>query len=318
MRNSAIALYMLSALPAGAESFSLQPPLACDLQNDCFIQQYVDHDPASSFSDFTCGPLSYDGHKGTDFALPSLERMAEGVDVLAAATGTVVAIRDGVSDVIFSGSGDVDGRECGNGVLLHHPGGWETQYCHMKEGSVIVAKGQSVEAGAVLGEVGLSGKTQFPHLHLSVRKNGQVIDPFAPESTPTCGTAPYQTLWATPLPYEAGGLIDLGFATGIPEFSDIKAGTAALPEVTPDATALMLWAYAYGSQSGDKLLLAISGPDGTWFENEVTLEKGQAEFFRAGGKKIRAPLPAGEWTGSASLLRNGTLLETRSVSISVR
>lgn len=316
--RTAIALYMLSALPAGAESFSLLPPLACDLQNDCFIQQYVDHDPAKTSRDFTCGPLSYDGHKGTDFALPSLERMAEGVDVLASAEGTVVAIRDGVSDVIFSGSGDVDGRECGNGVLLRHPGGWETQYCHMKEGSVIVEKGQHVQAGDVLGEVGLSGKTQFPHLHLSVRKNGQVIDPFAPEGPATCGTAPSQTLWATPLPYEAGGLITLGFATGVPEFSDIKAGTAALPEVTPDAPALVLWVYAYGSQPGDKLRLAIVGPEGTWFENETTLDKGQAQFFRAGGKKSRAPLSKGEWAGTASFLRNGTLLETRSVTLSVR
>ena len=318
MRSAAIALFTLSALPAGAESFSLRPPLACDLQNDCFIQQYVDHDPAQTARDFTCGPLSYDGHKGTDFALPSLQRMAEGVDVLAAATGTVAAIRDGVSDVIFSGSGDVDGRECGNGVLLRHPGGWETQYCHMKEGSVIVAKGQQVEAGDVLGEVGLSGKTQFPHLHLSVRKNGKVIDPFAPEGAPTCGSAPSQTVWATPLLYEAGGLIDLGFATGVPEFSAIKAVTAALPEVPLDAPALVLWAYAYGSQSGDKLHLAITGPDGTWFENETTLEKGQAQFFRAGGKKSRTALPTGVWTGTASLLRNGSLLETRSVAITVR
>lgn len=78
-----------SALPTGAEVMMLIPPIDCDIVSDCHIQQYVDRDPGPGWRDFTCGGLAYDGHKGTDFALPSLARMTEGVDVLAAAPGTV-------------------------------------------------------------------------------------------------------------------------------------------------------------------------------------------------------------------------------------
>ncbi len=315
---------LLSALPLGAETLSLSPPIACDLEKDCHIQQYVDHDPGPGVTDFTCGSLSYDGHKGTDFALPSLARMQEGVDVLASAAGRVVAIRDGMADMPFTGSGDVDGKECGNGVLLRHEGGWETQYCHLQEGSVIVAKGQSVATGDVLGRVGLSGKTQFPHVHLSVRHNGAVIDPFAPTKpsattcTPPIDLAAAPTLWAAPLAYEPGGLISLGFASAVPAYDAIKAGTAAAAVLPTAAPALVLWAHAYGSRPGDALALTIDAPDGPWFAIDVVLDKAQAQYFRAAGRKSRAPLPPGTWRGTVILLRDGQEIDRRETQITVQ
>ncbi len=58
----------------------------------------MDHDPGPDAADFTCNGLSYDTHTGTDFALPSLAAMQAGVAVLAAAPGTVAALRDGMPD----------------------------------------------------------------------------------------------------------------------------------------------------------------------------------------------------------------------------
>ena len=79
MRSGICALIgALAAFPAaGAPTFSL--PVDCTLGESCFIQNYVDQDPGPRAQDFTCGPLTYDGHKGTDFALPSTEIMAQGV-----------------------------------------------------------------------------------------------------------------------------------------------------------------------------------------------------------------------------------------------
>lgn len=54
----------------------------------------------------------------------------------------------------------------------------------MKNGYLKVRKGQKVRDGTVLGEIGLSGRTKFPHIHFSVRKNGKVIDPFDPDGKP--------------------------------------------------------------------------------------------------------------------------------------
>ena len=101
--------------------------------------------------------------------------------MLAAAAGVVKAVRDGVADVNVRviGFGSVAGHECGNGVVIAHDGGWETQYCHLAKGSVRCTTGERVETGTPLGLVGLSGQTEFPHLHFSVRHNGATVDPFA-------------------------------------------------------------------------------------------------------------------------------------------
>ena len=81
-----LALSLISSLAAtsAAGDFSLTFPIDCTLDDICFIQQFVDHDPTAGVHDFTCGALSYDGHKGTDFALPSRAAQRAGVNVLAA------------------------------------------------------------------------------------------------------------------------------------------------------------------------------------------------------------------------------------------
>ena len=157
MRGALLALFLLA--PATAGAFDLALPLDCTLNQSCFVQHLPDHDPSPGTRDFTCGTLTYDGHDGTDFALPSLAAMAEGVKVLAAAPGIVRGVRDGVPDIAVSdpAAPPLQGRDCGNGVAITHEGGWETQYCHMKQGSVRVKVGDRVETGMPLGEVGLSG-----------------------------------------------------------------------------------------------------------------------------------------------------------------
>lgn len=317
-----LALLLLSAAasPAAAEPV-LSQPIDCILGETCHIQSYVDTDPSTAARDFTCGTMTYDGHKGTDFALPSLVALEKGVNVLAAADGVVRATRDGMDDRIMTAEneGDVEGRECGNGVVLTHPDGWETQYCHLKRGSIAVRSGTRVASGAVLGQVGLSGRTQFPHVHLSVRRGDTVIDPFAPEAAPdTCGTAPDRTLWQEAPPYRPGGLISAGFATTVPDYATVKAGQAALPELAQDAPAIVFWAFAFGSQSGDTLDLRIIGPEGEVFAHRDTLDRTQAQFFRAGGKRLRAALPPGLYTGEATLTRDGRALDTITAEIEAR
>ena len=52
------------------------------------------------------------------------------------------------------------------------------QYCHMMRGSIAVKTGDPIATGQTLGLVGLSGRTEFPHVHLQVMKDRKVIDPF--------------------------------------------------------------------------------------------------------------------------------------------
>lgn len=76
---------MSLAAPAVARDILLGLPIDCDLDNVCYIQQFVDHDPTDAASDFACGTLTYDGHTGTDFALPSRAMVDTGVNVIATA-----------------------------------------------------------------------------------------------------------------------------------------------------------------------------------------------------------------------------------------
>lgn len=314
-----VILIISCAMPAMAQDFLLRQPIDCTLGDTCYIQNYVDHDPTEAASDFLCGSLTYDTHKGTDFGLPSLAAMDGGVDVLAAAPGTVRGVRNDMRDVLYTPdlAGEINGRDCGNGLVITHGDGWETQYCHMMEGSVVVLPGDQVEAGDVLGQVGLSGRTQFPHLHLSVRRDGQMIDPFDPDGTITCNIPSDTTLWADPPETPQGGLLSIGFADGIPDYDAVKAGSAAATPLSANAP-IVLWGFAFGARPGDVVSMTIDGPDGPLFATDDTLERTQALVMRAGGRNPPdSGWASGTYTGIVTLTRDGTQLDGMSARITL-
>ena len=95
-------------------------------------------------------------HNGQDLAAPT------GAPIKAPLPGNVTA------------AGWLSGA-CGNGVKIDHPDNWSTSYCHLSR--VNVRSGQSVNVGSVIGLVGSTGRSTGPHLHLTLKKNGQTVDP---------------------------------------------------------------------------------------------------------------------------------------------
>lgn len=309
----------LALAPAQAGAFSLGFPLECTLGDSCFVQQFMDRDPSPGATDFTCGPLSYDGHSGTDIAVPTLADMRNGIPVLAAAAGTVRGTRDGMPDISRRdpSAPALDGRDCGNGLVIDHGDGWETQYCHMAEGSIAVKEGERLAPGARLGLIGLSGNTEFPHLHFSVRKDGAEIDPFDPDGSATCGEGPVPSLWSMPFPYTPGGIVGAGFSTRIPEWEAIKAGLQE-PPFPATAPALVVWAHSFGTRKDDHLHFTITGPQGQVLDETVVLEKPTAQGFRAVGKRLRAPKwPAGRYEGRIVLRRDEQVLSDVTVALDI-
>ena len=311
IKRAIFALCIPFAGPALAEGFLLQSPIDCDLNNTCYIQQYTDTDPTDGFSDYHCAQQSYDGHKGTDFALPSIADIQHDIAVFAAADGVVEGIRDGVPDIEYSAktADQVKNRECGNGVQITHGQGWVTQYCHLKQGSVMVKTGQTVLAGDTLGHVGMSGRAAFPHVHLSVRKDGKVVDPFDPDGSVTCATPGDSTLWIDAPVYRPGGLISIGLSDHVPDYTSIKSGSASQIEISANSPAFVIYGFGFGIQAGDVMRLSITGPQGEVITDDVALEKTQARSYRAIGKKRnRLPWPSGEYHGVASLMRGDTVI----------
>ncbi len=185
-RRTALSLFSFLSLSSPVATEPLPPgggfslPVMCALRRDCWTLNYPDMAEDSRVLDPACGARSYDGHKGTDFAIRDTVAMRRGVNVIASASGTVLRVRDGVADRRLRTANDrsrVAGRECGNGLVIDHGSGWETQYCHLRRRSVVVRPGQTVRRGQQLGKVGLSGRTKFPHVHLSIRHDGRVLDP---------------------------------------------------------------------------------------------------------------------------------------------
>src|SRR5262245_22306872 len=279
-----------------ADPISLDLPLACTVGETCAIQQYVDHDPSRAARDYQCGTLSYDGHNGTDFRLPTQAVQRAGVDVLAAAPGVVLGLRSDMEDVSIAERGTValGNRLCGNGVIIAHAGGWETQYCHMAKDSVRVRPGQPVSVGTPLGRVGLSGATVFPHLHFTVRQQGQIIDSFAfAAAAESCGGG--KPLWrpalAASLTYRARALLNWGFAAAPVNMEVIEAGEAAGPGADP--AAIVAWVRSIGLKSADVQELILSAPDGeTLLDHRApSLAHNEAQSLLFAGKKR----PAGGW-----------------------
>jgi murein DD-endopeptidase MepM/ murein hydrolase activator NlpD len=310
---SAALLSQAAAQTRAADPISLALPLACELGKTCFLQNYVDTDQSSKWKDYRCGEQTYDGHDGTDIRIPSMEEQRTGVDVLAAAPGTVMGTRDGVADVSIRepGAESIKGRECGNGVMLRHENGWTTQYCHMAKGSIRVSRGQKVETGTPLGRVGLSGNTEFPHLHFSVMHDQTKIDPFAyGAARGTCGGSG-KSLWneavRASLGYLRGQVLNTGFAANVVTMAQIESGEAKRQPPKADSPALVAYVRAIGLEAGDVLELAIVSPDGKPFaqQRQQPLDHSKAQFFTMIGKKRGAtPWPAGTYTARFQVLRD--------------
>jgi murein DD-endopeptidase MepM/ murein hydrolase activator NlpD len=96
-------------------------------------------------------------HLGIDYAAPV------GTPVWAPANGKVVQAE------MMRGSG--------NTIVLSHPSGVQTRYYHLSRFARSLKVGKQVQQKEVIGYVGTTGLSTGPHLHFSVVKNGQFIDP---------------------------------------------------------------------------------------------------------------------------------------------
>lgn len=318
-RLQALILVILSVpLSAAGADFKLAFPVDCTLGQDCIIQNYVDLDPTDKWHDYNCGSLTYDGHRGTDIRIRDYQAMNEGVAVLAAADGKVRGIRNDVDDRLpgqnyQSYLGKIRGKECGNGIVLAHEGGYQTQYCHLRKSSVAVSKGDSVLAGQLLGYIGLSGKTQFPHLHLSVRRGNEVIAPFSGRCSQSGSY-----LWKEEIDYTLAHLLKYGFGDKPPSLDSIEE--AGVFEFTPHSGALLFWANVVAIHQGDRQEMKIYWPDGrVMVENSKTIADSKVNWLGYIGRKS----PAGGWVKGTykavySLERDQNLIIKKQAAIRVK
>lgn len=303
-------------------------PLKCTLDRNCWIVNLPDAAAGKKVEDHRCGRRTYNGHKGTDFAIRDYRAMDEGVDVIAAAPGLITAARDGANEY-FKRTPETQkliGRKaCGNGVIVQHKGGWESQYCHLRKGSVAVKLGDRVKRGDVLGKVGMSGKTQFPHVHVAFRVDGKTIDPFTGDAVGTGCGRPQRPVWKadSKVRYPGFTLYAAGFRDHSPTFDHIHSSARSPVSMPRHAPALVLWAAMYGIQRGDVLKLRILDPVGAAVVvREIRLDRTQTRRMEFAGRKMPATgWATGKWKGEVLLQRfvNGrTLTRTIIVPLTIK
>jgi len=314
---------------AKAESRSLFTlPLDCVPNVTCFIQNYVDIDPSENVSDYSCKSATYDGHKGTDFRLLSTQSAIKGVAVIAAASGVVRAIRDGMNNRLLEDKNNpaIKNRECGNGVVIKHEEGWETQYCHLKKGSVNVQKGELISQGEKIGEVGYSGLAQFAHLHLTIRYNGELIDPFTGNIIgASCSVSQKLDggLWDKTVSeafiYRHGEILQSGFSTTVVSIDSLENGDVPQPPSFSSAPAIILYARFINLEKGDQVSLEIAGLTGVLVKNITdSLERKKAQYVTYSGlKRPKNGWAKGKYVGVIKLIREGevVLSQTQVVEI---
>lgn len=318
----------LVASAAADEAPRLSLPLICEPHKTCFIQSYIDIDSGPAVKDYACGSATYDQHSGIDFRVLSAAATAAGIPVVAAADGTVKGLRDGVRDVFMKegAKDEIKGRECGNGVVLDHGGGWETQYCHMKSGSVRVGKGQTVKRGMQLGEVGFSGAVDFAHVHLAVRHDGKVVDPFLPDAVnATCqrdakGPGLWEPQAAAAFPYRNGEIVSAGFAGAPPEYNQLEKDHTAFVPLSATGPALLVYGRFLNLLKGDMIRLVAKGPGGGIIEEvSKALDRDKATFVSYAGKKRgEASWPSGQYEGRVELVRGDGVIATSVFTAAIR
>lgn len=98
--------------------------------------------------------------------------LAFGQPIFAPCDGTVVLAIDGVPD---NTPGSVNPIQMtGNTLVLKTVAGEYILMAHLKEGSIVVRKGQQVAQGDLLGQCGNSGNSTEPHLHLQLQNTRDI------------------------------------------------------------------------------------------------------------------------------------------------
>ncbi len=99
----------------------------------------------------------------------NVRRFHNGIDIANSIGTPVRAAMEG--KVAMIGTHDVFGKY----IILSHSDGYQTLYAHLD--TILISKGERVNQGQKVAEMGNSGYSTGSHLHFSVFKRGEPLDP---------------------------------------------------------------------------------------------------------------------------------------------
>ena len=94
-----------------------------------------------------------------------------GVDITGTSSKNVFAVQSGTVTVASAGYNS----GAGTNIKIDHGNGYVSQYMHLSK--MTVKKGEKVDKGQIIGIIGCTGSCTGPHLHLTIYKDGDTINP---------------------------------------------------------------------------------------------------------------------------------------------
>jgi murein DD-endopeptidase MepM/ murein hydrolase activator NlpD len=276
------------------------------------VSAFADHNSTSGqVLDYNGGMRTYDGHRGTDYALWPFawNKLDAGeVQVIAAAAGTIVSYANVDPTDHNCGSSSNDPW---NYVALVHADGRMTIYGHLRYYSLSSKGiGQTVAQGEYLGTAGSSGNSSGPHLHFEVRfgnfSSTEWMDPYTgPNSQP-------ESLWTGQRPYFDSAINKLATHSGPPSTPDACQPTITnLQDHFTAPARIYFYAYYRDHQEALATQLKIFRPDGSLYSSWQYAPAGNPfnSAWSQGWVLDFSPSdPAGTWRFEATY--NGQVYET--------
>lgn len=294
-------------IPSTAKAIEFYFPVACQVMGNCWITNHVDlDDRVGRVQDYMCSDKATDNNKSTHISLAGRAFVQQTFPVLAAADGRVAEAENGYPDSPVPVHGE---SFCGNRVLIKHADGWESSYCHLKLDSITVRPGQTVKAGQIIGQIGMSGQTDWPRLSFATIRNGMVFDPFSGRTSIEGCSKDVSPLWAGNLnpPYEPASVSNAGFTIGDVNNNDILNGIAQNATIIrKEAPRLSFWALMMNLRKGDTIRMVINTPEGRVLsEIEEIVEEDSLQYPIYLSKSRGGFLwNAGQYQGVVTITRN--------------
>ncbi|MFK7818650.1 MAG: peptidoglycan DD-metalloendopeptidase family protein [Planctomycetaceae bacterium] len=269
-----------------------------------FITSYADVDPLTgSAADFNGGVFADDGNVGWDIGPAHFTEQDAGIEVVAAAIGSVVEVNDGEFDRNTSG-----GSGPGNFVTVDHGNGYRTTYANLRRDSVMVAVGDAVAPGDVLGFLGSSGASQRAQLNFVLSHNGRPVEPLLDPAAYLDSTPSYS------------GDTEFVRSSGVTSYDPVdhfleRPSRVNVFEQAPNQD-VTVWAQLAAMKQGQVVEFVWNRPDGSEFDRRLRVvpQDQVSERFQFSSTLDTTP-QVGTWT--VEFLVDGTKIGEESFEVQV-
>jgi murein DD-endopeptidase MepM/ murein hydrolase activator NlpD len=255
--------------------------------NDCsyyYVANFLDQDPAAgTIKDYLCGSQTYDGHQGTDITLapyPFIKMNNNQVQVIAAATGTIVTRVDGNFDKNCAGNALTP-----NYIIIEHADGSCAIYLHMKMSSLTPkVVGQTVVTGEYIGVAASSGSSSGPHLHFEVWA-GTTVSTLNDAWTGACNSLNASSWWVAQKPKTEPAVIKIQVNTIAPVFPACPTTeTSNEDSCFAGGSSAKFYSFIRNETTGLTAVMKILSPGGatfsTWTHNSVNTYISPSYYFQ--------------------------------------